>query len=196
MKRSQLLHPGTILGTIVLVAALSGSVYGASTSGTATIGSAQIKNGSIKLADISPKARKALRGLRGPAGTPGVTAAGAAGPQGPQGVAGTATAFATVTAAGALVESRSKNLTVTKLVGVGLYCVQPTAASGIAPPARPAIVGPTRGDGLALAQTAQVLTTSQVGCDVATGWPVVTHLFSNATSTFTQTDIGFMVVIP
>ncbi len=42
MKRSHLLHPGTILGTVVLVAAVAGSVYGASTSSSATIGSAQI----------------------------------------------------------------------------------------------------------------------------------------------------------
>lgn len=199
MKRSFLLHPGTVLSTLVLAGALAGSVYGATTTGAATVGSAQIKNGSIKLADISPKARKALRGLRGPAGAPGVAAAGATGPTGPagpQGAPGTATAYATVNADGSVVAGRSKNLIVTIPPGggVGIYCVQPAPGSGITPLQRPAVVTPTHGAGLAPGRSAQISIVDQIGCAVADGWPVVTHRFS--TPSFVQDNMGFMIIVP
>lgn len=205
MTRSFLLHPGTILATVVLVGAIGGSVYAAGTSGPATIGSAQIKNGSIKLKDISPNARKALRGARGPAGAPGVVAAGTAGPKGATGATGpagapgapgTATAYATVNADGSVVAARSKNLIVTIPPGggVGIYCVQPAPGSGISPSARPAVATPTQGDGLAPGRSAQVSIVDQIGCKVADGWPVITHRFSSGA--FVQDNMGFMVIIP
>jgi hypothetical protein len=87
--------PATVISITALFVSLSGGAYATS---QALIGSAQIKNGSIQLADISGKAKKALRGkrgARGPAGPVGATGAigptgatGATGPPGPQGPAG------------------------------------------------------------------------------------------------------------
>jgi len=203
VKRSFILHPGTILATVVLAGTVGGSVYAASSGGPATIGSAQIKNGSIRLADISPKARKALRGARGPAGAPAVAGAGGtgsagpAGAAGPVGPAGTATAYATVSSTGQVDAARSKNLVVTIPPGggVGIFCVRPAAGSGIST-SRPAVVTPTQGPGLSPAKDAQISAVSQIGCDIAEGWPVVTHQFDSGTKTFPQTDVGFMIIVP
>jgi hypothetical protein len=73
----------------VLAAAIVAVLISA-TSATAAfvVTSANIKNGTIKLADISPDAKRALRGQRGPRGFTG--APGAQGPQGAQGVPGPA----------------------------------------------------------------------------------------------------------
>ena len=80
--------PATILAMIALFVALAGTA----TAGTALITGAQIKNGSIGLADMSPKAKAALKGARGPQGPAGrmgpMGAAGLAGAQGVQGPAG------------------------------------------------------------------------------------------------------------
>jgi hypothetical protein len=190
------LHPGTILGAVVLVVALAGSVYGASTTGSATIGSAQIKDGSIKLADISPRARKALRGARGPAGLPGVAAAGAAGPAGPPGAPGTARAYGYVSADGTLDPARSKNLTATKLPEVGIYCVTPTAASGVTRSTAFPVVSADFNGGPALTffHLAQFFSVAQPGCP--NGWQVIMANFSTLTKSFDQTNLAFSVVIP
>jgi hypothetical protein len=73
----------------VLAAAIVAVLISA-TSATAAfvVTSANIKNGTIKLADISPGAKRALRGQRGPRGF-----TGAPGAQGPQGVMGPAGGF-------------------------------------------------------------------------------------------------------
>src|SRR5690349_4629074 len=84
------------LGALVLASA------GTSVAATRYVisSSAQVRDGSISLADLSPRARLALRGVRGPAGPRGATglpgapgaagAAGAAGATGQPGVAGAA----------------------------------------------------------------------------------------------------------
>ena len=70
-----------MLGAIALIVALTGTAVAAS-----LITSKQIKDGTIRLADLSPATRKALKNAHGPAGKKGV--AGVAGPAGPQGEAG------------------------------------------------------------------------------------------------------------
>jgi hypothetical protein len=76
----------------VLAAAIVAVLISA-TSATAAfvVTSANIKNGTIKLADISPGAKRALRGQRGPRGFTG--APGVQGAQGAQGPAGTGSGF-------------------------------------------------------------------------------------------------------
>jgi hypothetical protein len=76
----------------VLAAAIVAVLISA-TSATAAfvVTSANIKNGTIKLADISPDAKRALRGQRGPRGFTG--APGVQGAQGVQGVMGPAGGF-------------------------------------------------------------------------------------------------------
>jgi uncharacterized protein (DUF3084 family) len=68
-----------------VLAATIVAVLISATSATAAfvVTSANIKNGTIKLADISPGAKRALRGQRGPRGF-----TGAPGVQGAQGVQG------------------------------------------------------------------------------------------------------------
>ena len=59
---------GLVVAIIALIVAMSGSAVAAS-----LITSAQIKDGTIKLRDISTKARNALKGQTGPVGVRGVT---------------------------------------------------------------------------------------------------------------------------
>jgi hypothetical protein len=79
--------PAMLVALVALVVASTGSAVAAT-----VITSRQIKNGTIKLADISPTTRKALRsaagprGVAGPAGSPG--ASGVAGSAGAAGAAG------------------------------------------------------------------------------------------------------------
>lgn len=68
---------------VVAILAIVIATAGTASATTALITSNQIKNGTIRLVDISKKARKALQGRTGETGK-----AGAAGPQGPQGVPG------------------------------------------------------------------------------------------------------------
>ncbi len=71
---------GVLLGAIALIVALTGTAVAAS-----LVTRRQIKDGTIRLADLSPATRKALK-RTGPAGRQGV--AGVAGPAGPQGEVG------------------------------------------------------------------------------------------------------------
>lgn len=71
---------------VVAVLAIVIATAGTASATTALITSNQIKNGTIRLADISKKARKALQGRTGKTGNAG--AAGPQGPQGPQGMPG------------------------------------------------------------------------------------------------------------
>lgn len=77
--------PALIVAALALVVAGTGSGYAAGT----LVTSKQIKDKTIKIKDISPKARAKLRGKKGPVGQPGPTGAtgagGAAGAQGPRG---------------------------------------------------------------------------------------------------------------
>ena len=59
---------GLVVAIIALIVAMSGSAVAAS-----LITSAQIKDGTIKLRDISTKARNTLKGQTGPVGVRGVT---------------------------------------------------------------------------------------------------------------------------
>lgn len=185
MKRSFLLHPGTILATVVLVAAVAGSVYAATGGGGIT--SAQIQNGTIKLKDINPAARAALRGAKGPAG-----ATGAAGPAGAAGAAGSARAFGFVSSAGVLDPARSKNLAATKLPGAGEYCITPVAGSGIDVSKVLPVVSPDFTDGAGLLHIAQIVSLPDpANC---AGWRVFTDNFSSGT--FTRTNIAFSILVP
>ena len=78
---------GLVVAIIALIVAMSGSAVAAS-----LITSAQIKDGTIKLRDISTKARNTLKGQTGPVGVRGVTglqgAPGANGATGLQGAPG------------------------------------------------------------------------------------------------------------
>ncbi len=185
---------------MVLIAALSGSVYAAGTSRRATIGSAQIKNGSIKLADINPKTRRALRGKRGRTGLPGVAGTGAPGPAGPTGAAGpvgpagSARAYGFVSSAGLLDAARSKNLTATKLTGsgAGFYCVTPTAAAGVTRETAFPVVSADFSDGTGFWHLAQPVSGAVVGC--SNGWGVVTDNFT--AGAFVRADIAFSIVVP
>jgi hypothetical protein len=71
--------------SVIIAATVAALISAAAATATTTlvITSAQIKNGTIKLVDISPAAKRALKGNRGPAG-----AQGAQGVQGAQGPAG------------------------------------------------------------------------------------------------------------
>ena len=68
--------------SIIIAAIVAALISAAAATATTAllITSAQIKNGTIKLVDISPAAKRALKGNRGPAG-----ALGAQGPVGPAG---------------------------------------------------------------------------------------------------------------
>ena len=80
-RRIRLPTPGVVIGALALVVALSGSAVGAS-----LITSKQIKDGTNRIADLSPSARAALKGNPGGAGAQGQ--AGAAGLPGSRGVGG------------------------------------------------------------------------------------------------------------
>ena len=71
---------------VVAVLAIVIATAGTASATTALITSHQIKNGTIRLVDISKKARQALQGRTGKTGKAGAT--GPQGPQGPQGVPG------------------------------------------------------------------------------------------------------------
>ena len=71
---------------VVAVLAIVIATAGTASATTALITSHQIRNGTIRLVDISKKAREALQGRTGKTGKAG--AAGPQGPQGPQGVPG------------------------------------------------------------------------------------------------------------
>lgn len=185
MKRSFLLHPGTILATVVLVAAVSGSVYAASNAGGIT--SAQIQNGTIKLKDINPAARASLRGARGPAG-----ATGATGATGAAGAAGSARAFGYVSSAGVLDPARSKNLSATKLSGTGEYCVTPVSGSGIDVSKVLPVVSADFTDGSGFFHLAQIV--SFQDATICAGWRVFTDNFS--AGAFTRTNIAFSILVP
>jgi hypothetical protein len=69
----------------ILTAGVIAALVAASTATAAlVVTSANIKNGTIKMADISPAAKRALKGNRGLRGVQGPQ--GNAGPQGPQGI--------------------------------------------------------------------------------------------------------------
>lgn len=194
MKR-HLLHPGTVLGIVALIVALSGSVYAATSLPTSSVTSVQIKNGSIQLKDLSPAARRALRGAVGATGARG--AAGAAGAAGATGAAGSARAFGFVSSTGVVNASRSKNITVTKLVaeGPGVYCVKPAAGSNIDPTTAFPVVSADFTDGSGTIHLAQIVTSAAVpGCALGTGWTVVTDNF--VTPNFARADIAFSIVVP
>jgi hypothetical protein len=72
----------------IVVAGVVAALVATSTATAALIvTSANIKNGTIKLVDISPSAKRALKGNRGPRGLAGAPGAqGAQGLQGPQGI--------------------------------------------------------------------------------------------------------------
>jgi hypothetical protein len=199
--RRELLHPGTIIATAALVVALSGSVVAATRTPT-LVGTAQLKNGAVTLKKISSSAQAALKGAQGPAGTPGVAGAkgaagatGATGAVGPAGAAGSARAFAFVSSAGVVDPVRSKNITVTKPVGSGIYCVQPAAGSGIVPTTAPVLVTPEFADGNGSHHIAQYWNTPSIPtCLQSVGWVVRTDNFS--AGAFTLTDIAFSILIP
>ena len=71
---------------VVAVLAIVIATAGTASATTALITSNQIKNGTIRLVDISKKARQALQGRTGKTGKAGAT--GPQGPQGPQGMPG------------------------------------------------------------------------------------------------------------
>lgn len=78
--------PATILATIALFVALTGS---ATAGAVALITGKQIKNGSIGIVDLNAGARAGLKGKRGPSGPAGLPgAAGVVGPAGPAGPPG------------------------------------------------------------------------------------------------------------
>lgn len=62
----ELLSPAMIVAALALALSLGGTAYAAK-----LITSRDIKNGTIKVADLSPKAIKQLKGKRGAAGVPG-----------------------------------------------------------------------------------------------------------------------------
>jgi hypothetical protein len=183
--RRQLLHPGTILGVIALIVALSGSVYAASNAGGIT--SAQIRNGTIKLKDISPQARTALRGATG--------ATGATGAAGAPGAAGSARAFGFVSSAGVVDAARSKNITATKIAGfgAGAYCVTPTASAGVTRATAFPLVSADVTDGIGSLHVAQIISFDDP-TNCPGGWRVVTDNFS--AGAFNHTDIAFTILIP
>jgi hypothetical protein len=76
------LSPATIIALLALFVALTGT---ATAAGVALITGKQIKDGSIGLADLSPRAKAGLKGARGPQGPQGA--------QGPQGLVGPAGGF-------------------------------------------------------------------------------------------------------
>ncbi len=218
MKR-YLLHPGTILAVVVLVAATCGSLYAASREDQVRkVGTAQLKNGSVTLVKIAPKARKALkapsrgprgatgargpkgakgdRGLRGYRGTTGARGTtGPAGSAGPAGAPGTARGYLRVTADGGVVTSRSSGLTVNKLqgLGAGMYCVLPASGSGISAGNRPLVVTPARSSGDARGM-AEVLIDNQIDCPTTTGWPISTSTWNG--TTWVAADVGFTAIVP
>jgi hypothetical protein len=197
MNRARLLHPATILGAIVLAAVVAASVHGAGDAGPARIGSAQIKDGSITLADLSPKARRALKGARGPAGRPGPVVAGPAGPVGPAGPPGSVRAYGFVASTGTVLSAQSRNIAVTKLSpGTGAYCLTVTAASGIDPLTTAPVVTPDLPDSAGLYNIAQISNGASglPDCPRASGWVVFTHNFG--AGGFAPADTGFSVLIP
>jgi Collagen triple helix repeat (20 copies) len=90
---------------VIAAAIVAALISAMSATAAFVVTSANIKNGTIKLADISPGAKRALRGQRGPRGFTGAPGAqgvqgaqgerglqGERGPQGERGAAGTAVA--------------------------------------------------------------------------------------------------------
>ena len=111
------LSPATVIALLALFVALTGTAGAAAV----LVTSAQIKNGTIQLADISPKAQNALRGRRGPAGPAGGQGPqGPAGPQGPPG-SGAAALFAIVNEPGQLV--RGSGATAVQRTELGRYLI-------------------------------------------------------------------------
>lgn len=91
MKR---ITPSTVIATLALFVALTGTGVAASQALAPpnTVGTQQIVNGSIRLVDLHPTARKGMKGEPGERGGAGVGGppgpAGATGPVGPPGLSG------------------------------------------------------------------------------------------------------------
>jgi hypothetical protein len=135
-----------------------------------SVGGAQISDGSVGLGDLAGGAVSELKQPR---------------------------AYGVFRSNGTLVPARSKNVTVTKIaVGLGVYCVTPTAASGIDPVTTSIIATPDFNDGGGafhiVQQVSATLATAPTDCPG--GYELVTDNFTGGT--FVRTDIAVSFVIP
>jgi hypothetical protein len=122
-----------LLGKALAALLVLGLVAAASAGAASLITGADIKNGtvtgkdikqrSVKLGDLSDKAKDALAGVPGPMGAVGP--AGPQGPDGPQGEPGTADRFAELHADGTLSDDLQKNVAQDQIshdTDTGIYC--------------------------------------------------------------------------
>ena len=172
------------------------------------------EEGRLKLLKSGEHCRRGQKSISwsqiGPAGAKGATgasgAAGAGGPSGAPGAAGadgSARAYGVTNPAGELVASKSKNLTVRKVPfeepgGQGVYCVKPTAGSGIDANTVNPVVTPEYNGGnggfLNLAQSVEA--TTQDTTDCAGGWTFVTDNYDTSSNKWQRKDAGLTIIVP
>jgi hypothetical protein len=206
--------PSMLVALLALVLASTGSAVAAS-----FITSKQIKDGTITAKDINKKALRQLKGPRGQQGLQGLQGPkgdkgdkgdtgpagakgdkgdpGTPGANGADGAAGTAKAFALITAAGTVSNSRAKNVTSVTKVGTGDYCV---AVDGANAQQEAAVASPDwSGDATAAQAVSHVeYRSSSGGCASAAQFEFKTFVVTaNGTNLVnTPTDQGFFMVVP
>ena len=201
---------GTIAAYLALFIALGGTSYAAVTLPRSSVGNPQLKDNAVtsgKIRNGTLLARDFRGGVlqSGPRGATGER--GPAGATGPAGPAGTARAWGRVDTAGSLTRSNGA-VTVTR-VSNGVFCITPTAASGINA-GTTGVVATIDPNGTAQNQDKDEVvkynTATNTGCP-AGSFTVETYLndSSNTTSvggdpaprfTHRLSDAGFFFVIP
>jgi hypothetical protein len=159
---------------------------------------------------ISPKVLKTLKGRAGATGRTGT--AGLAGPTGSQGATGpkgdtgpkgetgapgangTARAYGVVASSGTVVAAKTKSLTASK-INTGVYCVVPSAASGINPLNVQPIVQPDFDDAPGSDQIAMTVNAdTQDFEECPGGWVFVTDFYSG--TEWKRGNSALTVIVP
>jgi hypothetical protein len=162
---------------------------------------------------LSPKVFKALKGKTGATGKSGASGAtgatgatGAAGATGPQGLAGakgdpgtpgangTARAFGVMASTGSMVAAKTKNLTASK-IGTGVYCLTPSAASGVNAETVQPIVQTDFDDAPGSDQIAMTVNAdTQDFAECPAGWVFVTDFYSG--TEWKRGNTALTVIVP
>ena len=127
--RNRLLHPATVIATIALLVALSGTGWAVTQLPRNSVGTPQLKRNAVTSAKVRNGSLLAEDFKSGqlPQG-----AKGDPGPAGPQGAAGSARAYASIAANGAINAARSRNVTSVTVESEGYYCVRFDASVDVA----------------------------------------------------------------
>jgi hypothetical protein len=182
-----------VVATICLFIVLGGGAYAASTQlSKNSVGPKQIRAGAVRSSEVKD------RSLLAQDFKPGQLPAGKDGAPGPPGATGSVRAYGLVTAAGQLVASVSKNLSVIKIKAqAGAYCVLPLPSSGIDPTTVEPLASSDLPGGVGSVHIVQISSTTFYPAEgpAASGWEIYTQT-QQGSGFFENKDSGFSILIP